>query len=176
MLSSFDANIAASKATQYSIKKQGLPKFGLGLNYTIVEKMSVANPVDNGKDVILPTLSVSIPLYRSKYTSAYRESELMAESYELMKADYILTLQNEYNQTLFELEQQQNNALLYKAQSEEAQQILNLLYSEYSTSGKDFEDILDIQQQILQYKNLLAKSLSMHYMALAKMDYVLAKN
>lgn len=176
MLSSFDANIAASKATQYSIKKQGLPKFGFGLNYTIVDKLSIANPVDNGKDVFLPTLSVSIPLYRSKYNAAYRESELMAESYELMKADYELTLQNEYKQSLFELEQQKDNSLLYKAQSEEAQQILNLLYSEYATSGKDFEDILEIQQQILQYKNLLAKSLSMYHIALAKMDYVLAKN
>ena len=176
MLSSFDANIAASKATQYSIKKQGLPKFGLGLNYTVVDKMSIANPIDNGKDVILPTLSVSIPLYRSKYTSAYRESELMAESYELLKADYVLSLQNDYKQSLFELEQQKNNSLLYKAQIEEAQQILNLLYSEYSNSGKEFEDILDIQQQILQYKNFLAKSLSMYHIALAKMDYVLAKN
>src|SRR5690554_4288659 len=47
-----------------AIEKDGLPKIGLGLDYSIISKRTDANPDMNGQDAIMPMVSVTLPIFR----------------------------------------------------------------------------------------------------------------
>src|SRR5690606_16496094 len=50
-------------------QKESSPMIGFGLDYINVEKRPDMNFSDNGKDIIMPMVSVSIPVFNKKYKS-----------------------------------------------------------------------------------------------------------
>jgi outer membrane protein TolC len=75
----------------------------------------------------------------------------------------------------FDIQKQIELIQLYEEQIQESRQSLNLLFSAYSNSGKDFEEVLRMQQQILKYQKMKATALSEYHIALANLDYITAK-
>jgi len=166
----------ASKTSEIVAQKQGLPNFGVGLDYVIVAERSDIPVADNGKDALMPMVSVSIPLFRKKYDAAKKEAQLMQESYTLQKENVLNLLSSEFDQTMFEISQQLELLKLYRDQVAITRQSLNLLFSSYGNSGKEFEEVLRMQQKLLQYEKLMAKAVAQYHTALAKLDYITAKN
>merc|ERR1711879_1108147 len=70
MLNALDLQQQASEKSEIAAQKQGLPKVGVGLDYTIVEKRTDMEVEDNGKNIFMPMVSVSIPIFRKKYKAA----------------------------------------------------------------------------------------------------------
>ena len=64
---------------------------------------------------------------------------------------------------------------LYDTQAKKTKQVIELLYVAYSNSGKDFEEILRMQQQLLKYEIAKATALKNYHVAIAKIDYLTAK-
>ncbi|MCA1747840.1 MAG: TolC family protein, partial [Bacteroidales bacterium] len=58
-LNALELKVEATRAAQEAAVKQGLPKIGAGLDYVIVGEGPL-NAADNGKDVLMPMVSVSI--------------------------------------------------------------------------------------------------------------------
>ncbi|MCA1747495.1 MAG: TolC family protein, partial [Bacteroidales bacterium] len=174
-LNALELQIEAGRAAEEAAVKQGLPKIGAGLDYVIVGEGPLAVS-DNGKDVLMPMVSVSIPIFRGKYRAAVREAQLNQEKYSLQKEDYSNTLEAGYDMALFELDQQQQLLDLYRKQAEHSQQSLNLLFTSYGNSGRDFEEVLRMQQQLLKYEKLAAEAEAKYQVVLARINYLTAKN
>ena len=175
ILNELDLKLKASKEMEQVAIKQGLPKFGVGLDYAIVGNRTDMEVPDNGQDILMPMVSVSIPIFRRKYNAAIKEAQLSQESYQLQKEDFTNSLISSYEMIDFELEQQRQLIGLYDQQIAESQQALNLLYTAYGNSGKDFEEVLRMQQQLLKYEKMKATAITKYYTALAKLDYITAK-
>ncbi|MCF8224791.1 MAG: TolC family protein [Bacteroidales bacterium] len=173
-LNALDLKVRSSEAAEVAARKQGLPKIGAGLDYVIVGEGPLA-AADNGKDVLMPMISFSIPIFREKYRSAVREAELNLEMYALQKKEVSNTLESEYEMALFELEQQQELLALYHRQVQTSEQSLNLLFTAYGNSGKDFEEVLRMQQQLLKYEKMAAAAEAKTGIALARIHYLTAK-
>ncbi len=167
LLNALNLKIKASEASELAAQKNGLPKLGVGLDYAIM---------DNGKNIVMPMVSVSIPIFRKKYKAAKKEAQLMQESYALQKIETSNLLTSNYEMTWFEIEQQRELINLYEQQTKESNQSLNLLFSAYSNSGKDFEEVLRMQQQLLQYEKMKAAAEVAYNIALAKLNYITAKH
>ena len=60
--------------------KDGLPSIALGLDYVIVSERTDMDLPENGKDVIMPMVSFSIPLFTKKYKSIDKQYDLESES------------------------------------------------------------------------------------------------
>lgn len=138
--------------SELAIKKEGLPTIGLGLDYGIVEKRDVDNLVDNGKDIIMPMVSVSFPLFSKKYSSKQKQLQI---DQQVLAA----TKENTYNQlyTIFENAKSKlsNSKVSIATQSDnikEAENAKKILLSAYETSKVDFEQLLEIQQLQLIFK------------------------
>jgi outer membrane protein, heavy metal efflux system len=174
-LNALELKVKATRAAEEAAVKQGLPKIGAGLDYVIVGEGTMAAS-DNGKDVLMPMVSVSIPIFRGKYRAAVREAQLNQERYSLQKKDYSNTLEAGYDMALFELDQQQQLLDLYRKQVGHSQQSLNLLFTSYGNSGKEFEEVLRMQQQLLKYEKLAAEAEAKYQVALARINYLTAKN
>jgi len=167
--------IKASQTDEQLAIKRGLPQLGLGLDYVMVgERQDLLVP-DNGKDAFMPMISLSLPIFRKKHQAAQKEARLMQESYTLQKEEISERLQFDYNQAWFEIDEQQELISLYQAQIKNSKQSLRLLHQAYANAGKDFEEVLRMQQQLLQYQKLKAAALAKYYQSWAKLNYITAK-
>lgn len=175
-ISALDLKTRASQANESVAQKQGLPAIGVGLDYIVVGEPLGMSVADAGKDVLMPMITLSIPLFRKKYDAARKEARLMKESYALQKENALNTLSSEFDQTLFEISQQVDLLELYREQITTTQQALKLLFSSYSNSGKAFEEVLLMQQKLLQYERLMAQATVEYHKAMARLDFITAKN
>ena len=175
ILKQIELKLKASEEMEQVAIKQGLPKFGVGLDYAIVGNRSGVELPDNGQDILMPMVSMSIPIFRKKYNAAIKETQLSQESYQLQREDYTNRLIANYESTAFELDRERQLIELYDQQIEESQQALNLLYTAYSNSGKEFEEVLRMQQQLLKYEKMKATAITNYHTALAKLNYITAK-
>jgi len=99
----------------------------------------------------------------------------MQESFSLQNENMINTLLSEFDRTKFTLQQQQQLVQLYEKQISTTRQSLNLLFTAYGNSGKEFEEVLRMQQQLLQYEKNRATALAEFHVAMAKINYLTAK-
>lgn len=58
---------------------------------------------------------------------------------------------------------------------DQTKQVLNLLLTAYGNSGKEFEEVLRVQQQLLKYQKMKATALMKYHISLAKLQYLTAK-
>jgi outer membrane protein TolC len=175
VLNALDLKIKASEANEIVAQKQGLPKLGIGLDYAIVGKRSDVSMPDNGKNILMPMVSATIPIFRKKYNAAEKEAQLMQESYSLQKDETANSLISTYESAWFQVQQQLELIDLYEAQIMETRQTLNLLFSAYGNSGKEFEEVLRMQQQLLKYEKMMATAEVQYQIAVSKLNYITAK-
>jgi len=146
----------ASETESYAVmeqkaKKMGLPMLGLGLNYMpIVPREGNTSPM-NGNDMFMPMLSVSIPLYRKKYTAMQNEARLMQEAGIQQTIELKNNLLVQYRQFVQNLNDSERRIALYKEQEELARKTTELLLSGFATTGSDYEEVLRMQLKVLDY-------------------------
>lgn len=175
VLRKLELNYQSAQAAERAAVKQGLPKIGLGIDYVLVDERTDMNVSDNGKDVIMPMISVSIPIFRSKYKAAREEARLMQQSYRLRQEDLRNQLISDYEMLWFEISKQQDLVELYDTQIKTSRQTLNLLFTAYGNAGKDFEEVLRMEQQLLKYQKMKVTALTQFHIAVEKMYYLTAK-
>ena len=157
-------------------RKQGLPKFNIGLGYTIIEENPGSTVVNNGKDAFLfPQVGVTIPLYRKKYKALIKEAQHRQEAEIFRKEDKKNTLSSVYENTYKDFNDGDRRIALNIRQSEIAKKVLDILIISYSTNSKDFEEVLRIERQLLKYELEHQKALIDKNAAAAFMDYLIGK-
>jgi outer membrane protein TolC len=175
MLESLDLKIQASEANERVAQKQGMPKLGAGLDYVLVGEREDMVVADNGKNVLMPMVTMSLPIFRGKYKGAQKEAQLMQESYSLEKEELTNRLYGSYYRYSFDMKIQDDLLLLYDRQIKTTEQTLDLLYNSYSNSGRDFEEVLRIQQQLLEFQKMKLKAIVTYNTSLAQINYLTAK-
>ncbi|WP_435623432.1 TolC family protein [Flagellimonas sp.] len=155
-------------------KKEGMPKFNVGLSYTIVGENPLSTAADNGEDAFLfPSVGISIPLYRKKYRAMVKEAQYLQEGEMLKKEDKKNSLNTIYENTSKDFNDGDRRIALNKRQSEIAKKVLDILITSYSTDSKDFEEVLRIERQLLQYELAYQKALTDKNAAVAFIYYLL---
>jgi cobalt-zinc-cadmium efflux system outer membrane protein len=175
VLRKLDLMRQSSEAAEKAARKNGYPNLGIGLDYVAVGKRTDMQVENNGKDVIMPMVSVSIPIFRKKYKAAEKEAQLKQESLALQQEEVTNNLMSQYETTWFNINKQDQLISLYNNQIKETRQVLKLLTEAYAQTGKDFEEVLRMQQELLQYKKKKAAALTAYSTAVAKLEYVMGK-
>ncbi|WP_286760459.1 TolC family protein [Salegentibacter sp. UBA1130] len=174
-LAKFDREREAYESRAETAQKSGLPNFGIGVDYSIISKRRDANPPMNGQDAIMPMFSVSLPIFRKKYKAAEKEAELMQEAAIQNKEARENQLLSEFEQTVYDLNKADKLLKLYERQIESSNQANRLLVSAFSNNDGDFEEVLQMNQDILMLKTQQIEALKTGFTAQAKMDYLSAK-
>jgi outer membrane protein TolC len=176
ILREFDYKILASQSNEITAASQSKPKIGVGIDYVIIGKREDMVVDDNGKNALMPMVSMSLPIFSGKYKAAQKEAQLMQESYQYQKEELENELLSTYDQLNFQVSKQNDLISLYDEQIKQTQQSLELLYSAYSNSGKSFEDVLQMQQQLLKYQKLKVSAQTALKISIAEIDYITAKS
>ncbi|HEA30632.1 MAG TPA: TolC family protein [Leeuwenhoekiella sp.] len=153
-------------------QKESLPNIGFGLDYIPVAERPEMNFSDNGKDILMPMVSVSIPIFNSKYNSRTKQNELRQQEITAQKNERLNTLK-----TLFAQAKQNRNSarIAFSTQVKnlkQAKDAENILIRNYETGTIDFNDVLDIQELQLKFQMNQIESVKMYYVQSAIINYL----
>lgn len=175
LISELDLKAQAFTQNLTVAKKMGMPKIGLGLNYTIVKPRTDMDVPDNGKDILMPMVTLSLPIYRKKYNAMQNEVTFQLDAVKQKRIQTTNLLTADYADANWNYLDAQSRLVLYNGQIQRSESALNILITSYSSDNNAFEEVLRMQQQILQYKLQLAKANADLRIAIAKTDYLTGK-
>ncbi len=165
-----DQQIEASKQQQTVNANINKPTIGVGVDYSLVNPRTDANPTNNGQDILIPKVKVSIPLYRKSYKAKNEQEAKYQESLAYQKQ----SLEDKMMSLLLQYKSAYDNAILKvdlnNQQIKTTKMAYEVLLANYSSKGKGFDDLLQIQNQLLAYKLALKKQKLMTYIAVANID------
>lgn len=155
MLTMLEAEANAYRAKAVMDKKMSLPMFGIGLQYALIGKtpetaMGAMSDM-NGKDMFMPMLKISLPIFRRKYNAQQRESQHYWRSSELKYENTLNQLQAEYINTRQELDNALRSIELYKKQQALSHSAWQLMVREFSAGTASLTDVIQVERQIRDY-------------------------
>jgi len=143
---------SALEKAELAVKKEGLPMIGVGLDYVVVDKRDMTDLLDNGKDIIMPMVTVSIPLFSKKFSSKQKQLRLDQKAVATNKSNTINKLHTIFSKASRRIS---NAKVAIKTQLKnikEADRAKEVLFAAYETSKIDFEQLLEIQQLKLKFQ------------------------
>lgn len=144
----------AYEAKAEADKKKSYPTIGVGVQYSIINKRSdMILPVSsmNGMDMIMPMVSISLPIFRGKYKAQQKESELAVLSNMEKYKDTRNSLEAQVYQVKHELDDAARKIELYTKQTHLAQTTYNLLVQEFISGKSDLTNLIQVHRQLLDY-------------------------
>ena len=147
----YEARAYESQATV--AKKMGLPSFTVGGSYTNIAERTDMEMDNNGQDAILfPQVGVRLPLYRKKYRAMEKQALLQQEATRFAEESTQDQLLTELEQLYRNYQDAQRRVALNNRLADLAERTLGLLQTEFTTGEADFEEIIRLQQQLLEYQ------------------------
>ena len=145
---------------------------GFGLDYIAVSERPNMNFSDNGKDIIMPMVSVSIPIFSTKYKSKSKQNELLLKELNFQKQYKLNRLE-----TLLDKAVKKSNSarISYNTQAKNLKQAKDaetILVKSYETGMIDFNDVLDIQEFQLKFQINQIESIKTYYLQGAIINYL----
>jgi len=157
-------------------KKAGMPSFMIGADYIFIGKNDMSSVSENGKDaLLLPKVSLTIPLYKKKYNSMISEAKLNLEASKYEKEDKLNQISSLLERAYVDLHDASDRISLYDKQIKLAEQSLELLTTEYSTDGENFEELLRMERKLIKYQLDIEKARTDAQVAFAFIDYLMGK-
>ena len=154
-------------------QRESLPMIGFGVDYLPVTERSDVNFSDNGKDVLMPMVSISIPIFNNRYKSISKQNELRQQEIETQREQRLNVLESAFAKA----QSQRNQArIAYYTQErnlKQAQDAEEILVKNYETGTIDFNDVLDIQELQLKFQMNQIESVQMYYVQSAIINYLI---
>ena len=98
----FDKLFRSIEQSELLNQKESSPKIGFGLDYINVSERPDINFIDNGKDIIMPMISLSIPIFNKKHKSITKQNELEQQEILYQKKEKRNTLESLLDKALKE--------------------------------------------------------------------------
>ncbi len=154
-------------------QKESSPMIGFGLDYVNVTQRPDMNFNDNGKDIVMPMVSFSIPIFNKKYKSKTKQNEIQQEEFNSQKQERFNRLETLLDKAIKE----RTSARIRKnTQSKNLKQAKNaetILVKSYETGTIDFNDVLDIQELQLKFQLNQIKAVQNYYVQSTIINYLI---
>nr|WP_225901815.1 TolC family protein [Zobellia barbeyronii] len=154
-------------------QSEGKPSIGFGFDYIALSERTDIEISKNGKDIFMPMLSVSVPIFNKRYKSISKQNDLRQQELQLQKDERLNVLQTAFakakglrNQARIKYTTQVKNL----KQAKDAEEIL---ISSYETGTIDFNDVLDIQELQLKFAMNQIDAVQVYYSQSAVVNYLM---
>lgn len=153
-------------------QREAAPKVGVGLDYLPVSERTDMNILDNGKDIVMPMISLSVPIFNTKYKSVSKQNMLKHEELQAQRNQRFNRLKSLFAEAV----KNRNTARInYDAQSKSLEQTKDaedILLRSYETGTIDFNDVLDIQEMQLTIQINQIQAVQNYYEQAALINYL----
>ncbi|MBO6532791.1 MAG: TolC family protein [Muricauda sp.] len=156
-------------------QKENAPSFGIGLDYIPVSERENMVFSDNGKDIVMPMVTFSIPIFNNKFKSVTKQNELRQKEIELQKKERLNVLENTFANAISQRNQARIAHQTQEKNLKQAKDAEEILIKNYETGTIDFNDVLDIQELQLKFQTNQIQSVQMYYLQSAIINYLINK-
>ena len=154
-------------------QKESSPMIGFGLDYINVDERPDMTFTDNGKDIVMPMVSVSIPIFNKKYRSQSKQNELEQREISYQKQHRLNTLESLLSKAIND---RISARISYNTQSKNLKQAKDaeeILIKSYETGTIDFNDVLNIQELQLKFEMERIESIRAYYAQTTIINYLI---
>ncbi|GMN11107.1 hypothetical protein MTsPCn9_21880 [Croceitalea sp. MTPC9] len=153
-------------------QKESAPNIGFGLDYVPVSERPDLSFSDNGKDIVMPMVSISIPIFNNKYKSVTKQNELKQLQIQSQKADRLNKLETLLADAQYSRETTRIKFNIQSDNLKQANDAEQILIRNYETGTIDFNDVLDVQELQLKFQINLIESIKGYYIQYALINYL----
>ncbi|TDI81248.1 MAG: TolC family protein, partial [Bacteroidetes bacterium] len=171
-LTKYDKLYRSIEQSELLNQKESSPIFGFGLDYIAVAERPDMSFSDNGKDIVMPMVSLSIPIFNKKYRSQTRQNELWQQEILAQKQERLNKLESVLDKAI-------NNRIAARISNDthaknikQAMDAEEILIKSYETGTIDFNDVLDIQELQLKFQIDQIESVKNYYIQTTIINYL----
>ena len=154
-------------------QKESSPMIGFGLDYINVEKRPDMDFSDNGKDIVMPMVSLSIPIFNKKYKSQTKQNELQQQEILSQKQERLNTLETLLSKAINERISARISYATQTKNLKQAKDAEDILIKSYETGTINFNDVLDIQELQLKFQMNQIESIKTYYVQSVIINYLI---
>jgi len=171
-LLNFDRIIEVIDQKRKVNQKEKQPNLGLGVDYIIVDERPDISLNNNGQDIIVPMVSLSIPLFSKKHTSKSKQFDLQQEE---------VSYQREAKQNDLEnlMEKAMNNRITARINLDtqlknihQTEQVEKITLSAFEAAQVNFAEVLHIQKMLLDFEQKKIEAIAEYFRQSAIINYL----
>jgi outer membrane protein TolC len=156
------------------VTRMGYPMIGLGVDYSVISKSDMSTSSMNGKDMIMPMATLTLPIYRNKYNAMKKETDFLKSANEQNYQATVNSLQTEYYEASQLYKDGARRIILYDNQSSLAEKTLDIMLSGFATAETPLTDILRVRQQTLDYEFKKIEAIADYNLAISWLQRLMA--
>ncbi|MBN4047271.1 TolC family protein [bacterium AH-315-P13] len=171
-LTKYDKLYQSVEQSELLNQKEVSPNIGFGLDYIAVSKRPNMNFSDNGKDIIMPMVTLSIPIFNNKFKSKTKQNELQQQEITAQKQERLNKLESILDKAI---KNQIASRIKYTTQTKnlkQANDAEDILIKSYETGTISFNDVLDIQELQLKFQINQIESIKNYYLQTTIINYL----
>lgn len=174
-IAKIEAEEEALLANQKLAKLAGMPNMGAGLNFMPFQPRTENNQSIGGEDMLMPMLSISLPIYRRKYKARENESLLLHETKSFEKEELQNQLTRVWAEAVRDFEIGVDNQQLYEKQLKLIESQINLTTRNFESGIQSLFDVLEIKRKIYMTEHQLETAKNLQLKSLATLEMLLGK-
>ena len=153
-------------------QKESSPLIGFGIDYIAVSERPNMIFSDNGKDILMPMVSLSIPIFNNKYKSKTKQNEIKQQEILAEKQERLNKLETTLDRAI-------NSRIAAKISHDtqtknltQAKYAEEILIKSYESGTIDFNDVLDVQELQLKFQINQIESVNNYYIQTTIINYL----
>lgn len=163
--------IHATDAGLRLARAQYLPDFGLGATVIETDRRTDMDPSGNGKDPVMLTLEMSLPIWWGKYRAGVREAEARRQAAQSQLQEKTHALSASLRLALFHYEDAGRKRDLFRdTLIPKAEQGLGAARTAFTAGKAAFSDLIDAERTLLELRLMAARARVDRQLRLAELE------
>ena len=157
-------------------RKGYYPDLTLGLEYIQTGHAGMPGSVDSGKDPVIATISVNLPVWQGKYQAAEREAAAQLRVAQSVKLQRQNALNAEIKRVLYELGDAERKIDLYAATLlPKARESMKATEAAFRAGTATFLDLMDAERVLLEFELSRERALANYAQRLAELEMLVGR-
>ncbi len=165
----------AAEIRQKASRLNTRPMLGVGFQYSYFAQGEAAMGQMDGGHMLMPMVSVSLPIFGRKNQATQQQSRLLADAANFRQQDQLNDLQTQWTQLHAKISNLQRDHEFYQRQFDITQKTWELIINAYASGNEGFDELLRIQDQLLGLEWRILENHFNQYLARAEMDLLMAR-
>jgi cobalt-zinc-cadmium efflux system outer membrane protein len=172
-LKALDHEIIQNRKNVELAKKDFYPDFTFGVNVIDTDDSAVGDPRDNGKDPVIASVAINIPLWHDKYAAAKRQARYKYYAAKRLHTERTNSLSAKLKMVLYRFRDAERKIDLYgDALLPKAKESLKVTESGFRSGQGSFTDLIDAQRILLEFALLYERALANRSQSLAEIEMI----
>ena len=166
----------AAEAMQEVSRLKTRPMLGVGLQYSYFAPGEAAMGQMDGGHMLMPMVSLSLPIFSRKNQATRQQGVLMAEAAQFREKNVLNTLQTQWTKLQAKISNLQRDENFYNHQLDITQKTWDLILNAYASGDEGFDELLRIQDQLLSLEWRMLENQINQHLTRAEMDMLMARS